>query len=129
MLHCRVERASERPVDGAPHPALVDWTLFDLTVMQKRRIQAVNRPIEEEMLQRDFETFVDAARSRMAERKPSQLQLKIRGLIQQDWNDYMGGFDFIKNNLAGRTCLVSELAHYKGMVRDHEALAVTKLGA
>ena len=54
--------------------------------MQKRRIQAVNRPIDEEMLQRDFETFVDAARSRMAERKPSQLQLKIRGLIQQDWN-------------------------------------------
>ena len=92
----------------------------------KRRIQAVNRPIEEEMLQRDFETFVDAARSRMAERKPSQLQLKIRGLIQQDWNDHMSGFDYIKNKRAGKDCLVIELAHYKGMVRDHEALGVAK---
>ena len=97
--------------------------------IKRPRIQAVNRPIDEEMLQRDFETFVDAARSRMAERKPSQLQFKIRGLIQKDWNDYMGGFDFIKNNRAGTDCLVSELAHYKGMVRDHEALGVTRFGA
>ena len=95
----------------------------------KRRIQAVNRPIEEEMLQRDFETFVDAAHSRMAERKPSQKQLRICGFIQKDWKNYMGGFDHIKNKRAGKDCLVIEFAVYKGMVRDHEALGVTRFGA
>lgn len=74
----------------------------------------------------DFEADIDDTCDRMAERKPSRAQLRMRGFIQKDWNDYMNGFQAIKRK--AHNCLESEYAHYQSQVRRHEALVATKFG-
>ena len=85
--------------------------------MKRRRVDVDVTLLEEALKDR-----IDATINAMKQQTPDFKLLKSTcGCRLKDWNDYLSGFDHIKDQMTD--CLLSEIAVYERRLEDHKAKA------